>query len=116
MSTFDLLRQSLQTKHIPFPEQSMLTVCTARLRDLRSSTLPEESRPNPAVEAEIKNLLSGKSLDQLVQLENSVRAKLGSGEPVDTDYWEGLLKSLEVWKARVRFFFLSLSLSLCLMD
>ncbi|CED85428.1 Cactin [Phaffia rhodozyma] len=82
--------------------QSMLTVCTARLRELRSATLPEESRPNPAVEAEISNLLSGKSLVQLEQLEGSVQAKLSSGEPVDTDYWEGLLRSLQVWKARAK--------------
>lgn len=54
-----------------------------------------------AVEPEITALLSGKSYDQLVQLQRQIQAKLGSGEPVDVDYWEGLLKSLLVWKSKV---------------
>lgn len=74
----------------------MKIVCTARLRDLRG-----EYKTEPIVEAEITKLLSGKTLVQLEQLEASVQAKLASGEPVDTDYWEGLLNSLNVWKARV---------------
>lgn len=75
----------------------MKIVCTARLRDLRG-----EHKTEPIVETEITKLLSGKTLVQLEQLEASVQAKLASGEPVDTDYWEGLLNSLNVWKARVR--------------
>jgi hypothetical protein len=77
--------------------QAMRTVCKARLRELSVS---EVDRINPHVEAEISNLLSGKTLTQLEQLEISVRLKLESGEPVDTDYWEALLGQLEVWKAR----------------
>ena len=76
----------------------MATVCTARLKELRAA---EAGDSNAAVESEITNLLAGKTLTQLEQLENSVRAKLSSGEPVDNDYWEGLLTSLEVWKAKV---------------
>lgn len=30
-----------------------------------------------------------------------IQGKLGSGEPIDVDYWEGLLKKLIVWKAKV---------------
>lgn len=77
----------------------MASVCTARLKELRANDGPDS---NTAVESEITNLLAGKTLVQLEQLEGSVRAKLSSGEPVDTDYWEGLLTSLKVWKAKVR--------------
>jgi len=55
-----------------------------------------------AVEADITALLSGKSYDHLVILQKHIQAKLASGEPVDIDYWEGLLKKLLVWKAKVK--------------
>lgn len=55
-----------------------------------------------AVEADITALLRGKSYDHLVLLQKQVQAKLTSGEPIDVDYWEGLLKKLLVWKAKVR--------------
>lgn len=54
-----------------------------------------------AVESDISTLLSGKTYDDLVALQQRIQEKLGSGEPVDTDYWEGLLKKLLVWKAKV---------------
>ena len=57
-----------------------------------------------AVEAEITALLSGKSYEHLSTLQKQIQAKLASGEPVDTDYWEGLLKKLLVWKAKVCLF------------
>ena len=54
-----------------------------------------------AVEADIAALLSGKTYEQLSSLQRQVHEKLTSGEPVDTDYWEGLLQKLLVWKAKV---------------
>lgn len=54
-----------------------------------------------AVEADVTALLQGKSYEHLAQLQRQIQAKLGSGEPVDTDYWEGLLKKLLVFKAKV---------------
>ena len=55
-----------------------------------------------AVEADITALLQGKSYEHLVQLQKQIQAKLASGEPIDVEYWEGLLKKLLVWKAKVR--------------
>ncbi|KZT74397.1 hypothetical protein DAEQUDRAFT_807535 [Daedalea quercina L-15889] len=55
-----------------------------------------------AVEADITALLRGKSYEHLVVLQKQVQAKLTSGEPIDTDYWEGLLKKLLVWKAKAK--------------
>ena len=54
-----------------------------------------------AVEADITALLQGKSYEHLVQLQKQIQAKLSSGEPIDVEYWEGLLKKLLVWKAKV---------------
>ncbi|KDQ20702.1 hypothetical protein BOTBODRAFT_50767 [Botryobasidium botryosum FD-172 SS1] len=87
---------------------NMMVVCKDQLDKLR---VVERSGPeaasaaalaNAAVEAEITALLSGKTYDQLVQLQRQIQAKLASGEPVDVDYWEGLLKSLLVWKAKAK--------------
>lgn len=55
-----------------------------------------------AVEADVNNLLRGKTYDHLVALQKQIQVKLGSGEPIDVDYWEGLLKKLIVWKAKVQ--------------
>lgn len=55
-----------------------------------------------AVEADVNNLLRGKTHDHLVALQRQIQAKLGSGEPIDVDYWEGLLRKLIVWKSKVR--------------
>jgi hypothetical protein len=40
------------------------------------------------------------SARELLALENNVKSKLASREPIDVDYWEGLLRSLQVWKAK----------------
>ena len=55
-----------------------------------------------AVEADIAALLAGKTYEDLAALQRRIQEKLSSGEPVDTDYWENLLKKLLVYKARVR--------------
>ncbi|THG97594.1 hypothetical protein EW026_g4437 [Hermanssonia centrifuga] len=55
-----------------------------------------------AVEGDITALLRGKSYDHLVILQKQIQAKLASGEPIDVEYWEGLLKKLLVWKAKAK--------------
>lgn len=54
-----------------------------------------------AVEVDITALLRGKSYDHLVVLQKQIQAKLSSGEPIDVEYWEHLLKKLLVWKSKV---------------
>lgn len=76
-----------------------MVVCKDRLDRNKDSQRMGEAAA--AVEADINVLLSGKSYDHLVALQKQIQAKLASGEPVDTDYWEGLLKKLLVWKAKV---------------
>ncbi|CAL1700554.1 unnamed protein product [Somion occarium] len=55
-----------------------------------------------AVEADITALLRGKTYDHLVALQKQIQTKLGSGEPIDAEYWEGLLKKVIVWKAKAK--------------
>lgn len=87
--------------------QNMMVVCKDRLDTIKANqrTGVESST---AVEADITALLSGKSYDDLVSLQRKIQEKLTSGEPVDTDYWEGLLKKLLVWKAKVEMPFILL--------
>lgn len=55
------------------------------------------------VESDIANLLAGKSYEHLVTLQRQIQTKLASREPMDVEYWEGLLKKLLVYKAQVSF-------------
>jgi hypothetical protein len=80
---------------------NMMVVCKDRLEKIQASErLGIEAAA--AVESDITALLSGKSYEHLVTLQRQIQAKLTSGEPVDTDYWEGLLKKLLVWKAKAK--------------
>ncbi|GAA6022485.1 hypothetical protein JCM11491_001693 [Sporobolomyces phaffii] len=88
--------------------RSLLIVSSASLEALREErhvgivAYAAQTRANQTVKAEITRLLAGKSFEQLVQLQNQVQRKLTSGEAVDVDYWEGLLKELVVWKAKAK--------------
>ncbi|KAJ5386756.1 hypothetical protein N7509_009297 [Penicillium cosmopolitanum] len=77
--------------------QTMKIIC----RDRQKTSAPE-GRALSSVAADINRLLSPKTYEQLQNLEVQVRRKLNSNEPIDTDYWEELLRSLTVWKARAR--------------
>ncbi|KAJ5492742.1 hypothetical protein N7539_001488 [Penicillium diatomitis] len=77
--------------------QTMKIIC----RDRQKTSAPQ-GRALSSVAADINRLLSPKSYEQLQTLEVQVKKKLNSNEPIDTDYWEELLRSLTVWKARAR--------------
>lgn len=78
-----------------------MVVCKDRLEGIKADErMGVEAAA--AVQSDIAALLSGKTYDQLASLQRQIQDKLTSGEPVDTDYWEGLLKKLLVWKSKVR--------------
>ncbi|TDL29445.1 hypothetical protein BD410DRAFT_779844 [Rickenella mellea] len=80
---------------------NMMVVCKDRLEKLHA----DRQRANDAtavVETDVSAILNGKSYDELSLLQRQIQAKLSSGEPVDVEYWEGLLKSLLVWKAKAK--------------
>lgn len=70
-------------------------------KDRQKTTAPEGRALNSVV-ADINRLLSPKTYEQLEALEVQVKRKLDSNEPIDYDYWEELLRSLTVWKARAK--------------
>lgn len=85
--------------------RSMLIVCDDKLEELkeeRDATAATNVRQDPEERGRINNMLSSKSTDELQQLQDQVRAKLASGEPVDVEYWERVLKSIVVWRAKAR--------------
>lgn len=83
-----------------------MVVCKDRLDSIRQKGNPG-AEAAAAVEGDINALLSGKTYDQLLSLQRQVQEKLKSGEPIDPDYWESLLRKLLVWKAKVRIFSVS---------
>lgn len=78
-----------------------MVVCKDSLDRLRADRARGKDASS-IVENDVSAILNGKSYEQLSQLQRQIQAKLTSGEPVDVDYWEGLLKNLLVWKAKVR--------------
>lgn len=77
---------------------NMMVVCKDRVDKIKSMG----TEVTTVVEADINALLAGKSYEHLAALQKQIQAKLTSGEPVDTDYWEALLKRLIVWKAKAK--------------
>ncbi|EOA86646.1 uncharacterized protein SETTUDRAFT_19156 [Exserohilum turcica Et28A] len=79
---------------------SLKAIC----KDIRrkSRTSKSEARGTSSVAADIDQLLAPKSYEQLETLEVQVKRKLDSDEPIDYDYWEQLLRSLRVWKAKAK--------------
>lgn len=80
--------------------ETMKVICKDRLQKLTASG--PGGRGVGSVVSDVDKILAPKSLDGLEKLEKQIRAKLDSDEPIDTDYWEHLLRSLLVWKARAR--------------
>ncbi|KAE8550748.1 hypothetical protein TMatcc_008802 [Talaromyces marneffei ATCC 18224] len=94
IDTFLSLEQSQKNRDF---WKTMKVVC----RDRQKISAPE-GRVLSSVAADINKILSPKTYEQLETLEVQVRRKLDSNEPIDTDYWEELLRSLTVWKARAK--------------
>ncbi|KAJ7047638.1 mid region of cactin-domain-containing protein [Mycena alexandri] len=80
---------------------NMMVICKDRLERIKTSQRMG-AEAAAAVEADISALLAGKTYEQLASLQRQIQEKLTSGEPVDTDYWESLLKKLLVWKSKAK--------------
>ncbi|KIX08201.1 uncharacterized protein Z518_02857 [Rhinocladiella mackenziei CBS 650.93] len=78
--------------------RTMQIICKDRQKKLRA--LGPEGRAVSSVASDIDRLLGPKTYEQLEVLEGQIRTKLESNEPIDTDYWQQLLDSLLVWKAK----------------
>lgn len=71
-------------------------------RDYQTKVAPTGSQSPSAhsVSSDVDRLLSPKSLKELDALETQISAKLRSNEPIDVEYWEQLLSSIAVYKAK----------------
>jgi hypothetical protein len=78
----------------------MKVICKDRLAKLNGPA--RAARGVSSVTADVDGLFSQKSLADLDKLEKQIRGKLDSDEDIDVDYWEHLLKTLLVWKAKAR--------------
>ena len=65
----------------------------------RNASAPEGRVVN-SVASDIDRILSSKSYEDLGTLEKQIEKKLASNEPIDVDYWNQLLRSLRVWRAK----------------
>ncbi|KAF4343247.1 cactin [Fusarium beomiforme] len=80
--------------------KALQTICADRKAKLDPHG--HERRVVSSVSEDIDKILAPKTHDQLEALEKQIKAKLQSNEDIDTDYWEQLLRSLRVWKARAK--------------
>ncbi|KAI1371793.1 mid region of cactin-domain-containing protein [Hypoxylon crocopeplum] len=78
--------------------KSLQTLCADRRQRLKP--MGPEERAVSSVIADVDKIMGPKNLEQLEKLEGQIQAKLRSDEVVDTDYWEQLLKSLQIFKAK----------------
>ena len=71
-------------------------------KDRRSCMTPstQSGRVVKSVSADVDRLFAPKSIEQLALLENQIRQKLQSNEPIDIEYWEQLLYDIGVYKAK----------------
>ena len=71
-------------------------------KDHQSNLEPTKSlsRSVNSVSPDIERLLGPKSLEQLITLQKQISSKLQSDEPIDVEYWEQLLRSIAVYKAK----------------
>lgn len=80
--------------------KTMQIICNDRREQLKPRG--PEGRAVSSVAADVDKLLAPKTYEQLEALEKQIRAKLRSNEPIDVDYWEQLLRSLLIWKAKAK--------------
>jgi Conserved mid region of cactin/Cactus-binding C-terminus of cactin protein len=80
--------------------RTMQIICKDKQGKLRA--LRPEGRAMSSVSSDIDRLLGPKTYEELERLETQIRTKLDSNEPIDTDYWQQLLDSLLIWKAKAK--------------
>lgn len=78
--------------------EALKSLCSVQKAKLRPAT--NEERVVSSVADDIDKILAPKTYEQLGALEKQIKAKLKSNDDIDTDYWEQLLRSLAVWKAK----------------
>ena len=82
--------------------QAMMVVCQYHLQRLRDSEHADGGRLfDREVDESAGKIVSGLSLQRLIELENRTNAMLRSGQPVDGEFWDLVLRKITVEKAVV---------------
>ena len=76
----------------------MTILCKERRRSLEP--VGGSVRVASSVSVDVDRLLGPKSLQELKDLNKKVSSKLQSNEPIDVEYWEQLLHSISIYKAK----------------
>lgn len=63
----------------------------------------EERGLHASIEADVKNLLGGKTYAELEVLQTQIESQMRSGTAKVVEYWEAVLKRLHIYKAKVVF-------------
>ncbi|EXF82773.1 hypothetical protein CFIO01_08586 [Colletotrichum fioriniae PJ7] len=80
--------------------KSLQTICADRRQKLKPQG--PDARVVSTVSEDVDKILRPKTYEQLEALESQIKAKLRSNDDIDVDYWEQLLRSLLVWKAKAK--------------
>lgn len=103
--------------HFYVIEQALLVVCDWELAEARkkdaldrarvrgeqppAELLAEERGLHSSIEADVKNLLQGKTYGELEALQSQIESQMRSGTAKVVEYWEAILKRLHIYKAKV---------------
>lgn len=103
--------------HIEFWE-AMMVVCNWELAEARkrdaldrarvrgeeppAEILAEERGLHSSIEADVKRLLEGKTSSELESMRRQIESQMRSGTAKVVEYWEAVLKRLQIYKAKAR--------------
>lgn len=63
--------------------------------------LAEERGLHSSIETDVRNLLEGKTSSELDALRSQIESQMSSGTAKVVEYWEAVLKRLQIYKAKV---------------
>ncbi|EOY17343.1 Cactus-binding domain, C-terminal, Cactin, central region [Theobroma cacao] len=100
----------------PYGSHALMVVCDWELADARkkdaldrarvhgeeppAELLAEERGLHSSIEADVKNLLEGKTHCELEALQSEIESQMLSGTAEVVEYWEAVLKRLHIFKAK----------------
>lgn len=103
--------------HIEFWE-ALMVVCNWELAEARkrdaldrarvrgeqppAEILAEERGMHSSIEADVKSLLEGKTSSELENMRTEIESEMRSGTAKVVEYWEAVLKRLQIYKAKAR--------------
>ncbi|CAN1284350.1 CTN [Linum perenne] len=96
------MERTTQT-HVDYWE-ALLVVCNWELSEARKKDalelLAEERGMHSAIEADVREFLEGKTSSELDESKSKIEALLSSGEGRVVEYWQAVLKRLQIYKAK----------------